>query len=388
MCVRKSGWFFRIHSGFRLKISDHAKFTQPLFDANTTCKKDVGHRCCEETIPLLVWSSPIQVRGSKRLKTVSAQTDQTRVSSHPDGSSAVGFTIHTGCRRINCCIEEVRGDPQKSLLKKAKDFTLLQTTFTAFTEILQQYQNFLWEVGRGEGVGVDTCVKVGVCLLNSQTDGVKNWGFKTTLMIVKEKNHVIVLFFKAWDCFVQRRAWVGQKCSTSCCVGLFVCRLHGDQFNHGVLLQNCYHFFNRCNVLTWRWRSCWASCGPPEWWRRGRCQRFGAARAVCRCVAPGRRPGGAHWSRSRSQPLSTLPHLDPLRNQKKEELWLLIKGSINPEHKPVVRLKSLSFVCSTLSVILTPSHLHRRLHSATWCGLTGRSPPSLDFLTFCLTFTP
>lgn len=30
---------------------------------------------------------------------------------------------------------------------------------------------------------------------------------------------------------------MGQKCSTSCCVGLFVCCLHGDQFNHGVLYK-------------------------------------------------------------------------------------------------------------------------------------------------------
>lgn len=147
--------------------------------------------------PSLYWCEAVPSKsGGRRLKTVSAQTDQTRVSSHPDGSSAVGFTIHTGCRRRNCCIEEVsvRGVPQK-LLKKNKDFTLLQTMFTAFTEILQQYQNFLWEVGRGQGGGVDMCVKVGVFLMNSQTDGLKIWGFKTTLMIVKEKDHVIFLLF-------------------------------------------------------------------------------------------------------------------------------------------------------------------------------------------------
>ena len=50
-------------------------------------------------------------------------------------------------------------------------------------------------------------------LLNSQTHGVKIWGFKNTLKTDKEKNHVICFCFyyffvqtKASDCFVRRRA--------------------------------------------------------------------------------------------------------------------------------------------------------------------------------------
>lgn len=43
--------------------------------------------------PSLYWCEAVQSKsGSKGLKTVSAQTDQTRVSPHPAGSSEVGFT--------------------------------------------------------------------------------------------------------------------------------------------------------------------------------------------------------------------------------------------------------------------------------------------------------
>lgn len=53
--------------------------------------------------------------------------------------------------------------------------------------------------GRGGGGG----------LLNSQTHGVKIWGFKNTLKTDKEKNQSFFFFFfqtKASDCFVRRKA--------------------------------------------------------------------------------------------------------------------------------------------------------------------------------------
>ncbi len=67
--------------------------------------------------PSLYWCEAVQSKsGPKGLKTVSAQTDQSRVSRC------------SGCRRVKRC---VRG----KYIKK-EDFTLLQTTFTAFTETL------------------------------------------------------------------------------------------------------------------------------------------------------------------------------------------------------------------------------------------------------------
>ncbi len=43
---------------------------------------------------------------------------------------------------------------------------------------------------------VCVCEGEGTYLLNSQTDRVKIWGYKTTLMTIKERNHVIFLFSK------------------------------------------------------------------------------------------------------------------------------------------------------------------------------------------------
>lgn len=67
--------------------------------------------------------------------------------------------------------------------EKENDFTLLQTTFIAFTETLQQYQNFLWEVGRGQGRGMGVCACVKVRGVFTE---LTNWGVK----ILGSQNHI------------------------------------------------------------------------------------------------------------------------------------------------------------------------------------------------------
>lgn len=86
-------------SGHELKKSDLAQRSlDPCFMRPQPTRKTSDTDVVKK--PSLYWCEAVQSKsgGSKRLKTVSAQKDQTRVSPHPDGSGGVGFTIHTGCR--------------------------------------------------------------------------------------------------------------------------------------------------------------------------------------------------------------------------------------------------------------------------------------------------
>lgn len=175
------------------------------------------HSCCEETVPLLVWSSPVQVEGLGRLEPVEncqcSKRPKCFSSTRMDCSCGGTDELIPGADEWKCRIKDVWGgrrikwakleekkQTNKQTEKKKLDKISLyseKTTFTAFTETLRQHQNFLREVGGGAILLGEGWVRVAATGLTNFT-GMGGGGlklgqgrFKTTLLTVKERKKII-----------------------------------------------------------------------------------------------------------------------------------------------------------------------------------------------------